>query len=186
MRAEDVLDFTLVAGDSAGGNYRLAAPAATRSLDGSPAQHPYHQWYYYPEMTKDEMLVFTVFDSDRAAASPNFETMPAPSCFHSAFMDPSTVSQEVPSRESIDVRCLLIWDSDIENINTVNRQAEAPESSLKRSTDYEPIMSSCLRGVNDEDPWRKTPYLGHRSAPYRVCGLWENSVAERLPEVAVM
>jgi hypothetical protein len=65
------------------------------------AHNPAHEWYYFPEMTRDEALVFKVFDSD--AAQPSRFTA------HSAFDDPATPA-DAPARESIETRTFAFWD----------------------------------------------------------------------------
>jgi hypothetical protein len=65
------------------------------------AHHPAHEWYYFPEMTRDEALVFKVFDSD--AAKPSRFTA------HSAFDDPGT-PPGAPPRESIETRTFAFFD----------------------------------------------------------------------------
>lgn len=112
VKSEDVIDFYLVSGEhkAAGGNYRLAAPSIPKEQGEYPVDHPHHRWYYFPDMARDEALMFTVFDSSPSQASPSFGTMPIPTLFHSAFMDPSPLSKLQQARESIDIRCLCIWD----------------------------------------------------------------------------
>ena len=39
-----------------------------------------HRWFYFPKMTKEEMVLFKMFDSDTSKEGR--------SCFHSAFSDP--------------------------------------------------------------------------------------------------
>jgi len=65
------------------------------------AHHPAHEWYYFPRMTRDEALVFKVFDSD--------ETKPARFTAHSAFDDPAT-PPDAPPRESIETRTFAFFD----------------------------------------------------------------------------
>lgn len=65
------------------------------------AHHPAHEWYYFPRMTRDEALVFKVFDSD--------ETRPARFTAHSAFDDPET-PPNAPPRESIETRTFAFFD----------------------------------------------------------------------------
>lgn len=62
---------------------------------------PQHSWYYFPEMTPDEALMFKVFDSD-ATASARYTA-------HSAFDDPTTRPDARP-RESIEARALAFFD----------------------------------------------------------------------------
>ena len=98
----DVLDFSLIAGDTCGGNLRLQNPATAREA----GQGGGHRFCYYSGMRPDEVLSFVVYDSQ-----PNsiFVSTPIPPCFHGAVQDPAA-SEDEPERESVDVRCLLIWD----------------------------------------------------------------------------
>ena len=58
-----------------------------------------HQWYYYPEMKKDEVLMFKTFDS---LEKPFLPTL------HSAF-DESSLRKNVSPRESIEVRAICLF-----------------------------------------------------------------------------
>lgn len=60
-----------------------------------------HEWYYYPGMDVDEVLVFKTFDSRR--------DQPARMTPHGAFDDPS-VPPDTPLRRSMEVRCLVLLD----------------------------------------------------------------------------
>jgi len=60
--------------------------------------NPRHQWFYFPEMTTNEVLLLKCFDSKvdgRARFAP-----------HSAFADPTTPA-DAPPRESIELRALV-------------------------------------------------------------------------------
>jgi hypothetical protein len=46
---------------------------------------PEHLWYYYPEMTPDELLAFKIFHYMKSDGGPRLAT-----CFHSAFEHPDT------------------------------------------------------------------------------------------------
>lgn len=61
---------------------------------------PAHSWSYFHGMAFDEVLVFKQFDSGEGVA-----------CYtpHAAFAHPATPA-EAPPRESIEIRCLLIYD----------------------------------------------------------------------------
>jgi len=61
---------------------------------------PKHHWYYFPQMMKDEVLMFVQFDSDTKAD--------ARFCFHTAFNDP-TVDTALPARESVETRAILFF-----------------------------------------------------------------------------
>jgi hypothetical protein len=65
------------------------------------AHDPAHEWYYFPHMTRDEAMVFKVFDSD--AGKPSRFTA------HSAFDDPATPAG-APPRESIETRTFAFFD----------------------------------------------------------------------------
>jgi hypothetical protein len=63
------------------------------------AHHPRHRWYWFPDMTRDEALVFKTHDSDRSRA----HCVP-----HVAFDNPSCDSN-APPRVSIEMRALALW-----------------------------------------------------------------------------
>jgi hypothetical protein len=65
------------------------------------AHDPAHEWFYFPEMERNEALVFKVFDSDA--------TQPSRFTAHSAFDDPATPA-DAPARESIETRTFAFWD----------------------------------------------------------------------------
>ncbi len=62
---------------------------------------PAHEWFWFPRMTRNEALVFKVFDSD--------ETKPSRFTAHSAFDDP-TSPPYAPPRESIETRTFAFFD----------------------------------------------------------------------------
>jgi hypothetical protein len=64
------------------------------------AHSPRHEWYYFSEMTPDELLVFKTFETDpaRPYAVP-----------HSAFDDSTFGSAAIP-RGSAEARVLVAWD----------------------------------------------------------------------------
>lgn len=65
------------------------------------AYNPAHRWYYFPHMTREEAVVFKVFDSDRSRAA-RFTA-------HTAFEDPATPADAWP-RESIETRTFAFFD----------------------------------------------------------------------------
>ena len=65
------------------------------------AHNPAHEWFYFPQMARDEVLVFKVFDSDA--------TKPSRFTAHSAFDDPATPA-DAPPRESIETRTFAFFD----------------------------------------------------------------------------
>merc|ERR1712226_465627 len=58
-----------------------------------------HKWYYYPQQTADEVLVFKVFD--KKEDGPRF-------VFHTAFSDPSC-PEDAPPRVSIEARAIAFF-----------------------------------------------------------------------------
>lgn len=80
-----------------------------------------HKWYYYPRQTKDECLVFTVYD--KREDGPRF-------CFHTAFEDPLTKAQS-PTRRSVEVRTIAFFgDSDVSD--------DHPGIELKKYSTFPP------------------------------------------------
>lgn len=65
------------------------------------AHNPAHEWFYFPQMNRNEALVFKVFDSD--------ESKPSRFTAHSAFDDPQTPA-DAPPRESIETRTFAFFD----------------------------------------------------------------------------
>ncbi len=63
------------------------------------AYNPAHRWHYFSNMTRDEVLVFKRYDSDRT--QPWFVP-------HSAFADPSAPADAEP-RASIEMRTISYW-----------------------------------------------------------------------------
>jgi hypothetical protein len=64
--------------------------------------NPKHRWFYFPEMRREEALVFKVYDSEkdgRARFTP-----------HTSFADPAS-PPNAPSRQSIEVRALAFFTS---------------------------------------------------------------------------
>ena len=60
-----------------------------------------HEWFYYPEMKRDEAIVFKVWDSAKDGRA----RMTA----HTSFDDPTT-PEGAPPRESIEIRTLAFFD----------------------------------------------------------------------------
>ena len=58
------------------------------------------EWYYFPEMVPDEVLVFKVFDSDKSKG--------VPFTAHTAFDHPDTPAYARP-RESVESRALVFF-----------------------------------------------------------------------------
>lgn len=79
-------------------------PAATPrgGLDMYNCQaHPDHEWYYFPDMTRDEVLLWKGYDSEEVPLLPTL---------HSSFVDPLT-PEDADERKSIEVRVLCLLPS---------------------------------------------------------------------------
>ena len=79
---------------------------------------PYHKWWYYPLMTRDEVVLIKQWDTaGRLAQSGGLHAdssggngdAPCTLSFHSAFSDPNTPT-DAPGRQSIEVRCVVFFD----------------------------------------------------------------------------
>lgn len=87
VSAGDLVVSTLIYPDRRGEVFRLTF-------------NPAHRWYYFPDMSADEVLLFKSYDSaddGRARFTP-----------HTAFDDPTCPSGS-PPRQSIEARALLMW-----------------------------------------------------------------------------
>ena len=78
--------------------------------------NPAHRWYYYPQMTNDEVLLIKQWDSasplarsNGVAADGTDTAAPCTFSFHSAFEDLAT-PPDAPDRWSIEVRCIALYD----------------------------------------------------------------------------
>jgi hypothetical protein len=104
VRPEDLVVFEIHYHDRIGENYF--------------AKHAdCHQWFFYPEMTRDEVLLIKQWDSfgEFAASSGRqgdslTSDLPCTFSFHSAFEDP-TAPIDAPERWSIEVRCAVLYDN---------------------------------------------------------------------------
>ena len=65
--------------------------------------NPAHQWYYFPDMRRDEALVFKVFDSKKDGRA---RFVP-----HTSFENPLAPADALP-RRSIEIRTLAFFDED--------------------------------------------------------------------------
>ncbi len=79
---------------------------------------PYHEWWYYPLMTRDEIALIKQWDSAgglvqsgvvHADSSGGNGDAPCTFSFHTAFSDPNTPT-DAPDRQSIEVRCVAFFD----------------------------------------------------------------------------
>jgi hypothetical protein len=110
LELHELKTFQIIYADRIGENYFATATNTTR-----------HDWYYFPNMVPNEMLLLKQWDSHGTMAllhnnnkTPNSNTtadFTSTFSLHSSFQDPSS-PLDAPPRESIEVRCVLIWDHD--------------------------------------------------------------------------
>eukprot|EP00931_Biecheleriopsis_adriatica_P006680 TRINITY_DN108045_c0_g1_i1.p1 TRINITY_DN108045_c0_g1~~TRINITY_DN108045_c0_g1_i1.p1 ORF type:complete len:380 (-),score=70.44 TRINITY_DN108045_c0_g1_i1:27-1166(-) len=69
-----------------------------------------HDWYYFPQMKREEAILIKNWDSIGKDFAPQSceETVPCTFAFHSAFEDPNTIPQ-APLRETMEVRTVAFW-----------------------------------------------------------------------------
>lgn len=99
----DLVVFEIHYGDRVGENY--FARSAAR-----------HRWYFYPALTRDEVILIKQWDSAgplaRSQGARSDASSPDTPCtfsFHSAFVDPEAPA-DAPDRWSIEVRCMVIYE----------------------------------------------------------------------------
>ncbi|HEY1725450.1 MAG TPA: CmcJ/NvfI family oxidoreductase [Steroidobacteraceae bacterium] len=63
------------------------------------AHHPTHRWHWFPDMTRDEALVFKTHDSDRGRAH----------CVPHVAFDNWSCGADAPPRASIEMRGIALW-----------------------------------------------------------------------------
>jgi hypothetical protein len=78
------------------------APGGALTYHVSLAYNESQRWYYYPDMTPDEVLVFKLFQ-----LSKNDQSQPYRACFHTAFEDPTTPA-DAPPRQSCEHRVSVL------------------------------------------------------------------------------
>jgi hypothetical protein len=63
------------------------------------AHNPAHRWFWFPDMTSDEAIIFVTNDSEEGR----------PHCVpHCAFDDPAT-APDAPARGSVEMRAMALW-----------------------------------------------------------------------------
>lgn len=97
-----LLDARTVDQDAVWSYSLVHEPTAEVGENNSIAYSEDHRWFYYPKLTLDEALVFYTFDGANAG-SPRF-------VFHTAFDPPTPAGSRPPPRESIEARCLAVFD----------------------------------------------------------------------------
>ena len=97
------------------GDIRMYRKVVDQRLIHSPGQ----RWYYFPEMTEDEVLLFRQYDTRQPSL--NLRTV-----FHQAVEDP-TMAPDAPMRSTIEVRMQAIYDPETDKAGRMARfRAEIP------------------------------------------------------------
>jgi hypothetical protein len=120
----------------------------------SPIYHKRHQWYYYPFMSKNEILMFMQYDSDPSAR--------ARYTFHSSIRDQSLSSAAgTTPRESIEVRIIAFFPD--YHINTM------PEHIYGEDDLIESAVSKILLSIAHMEKWDgpgKTWFIATMTRPF--------------------
>jgi hypothetical protein len=87
LRRDDLVASDLIYRDRLGEIYAIA-------------ERPGQRWFYFPHMTRDEVVLIKCYDSDPSKAKLSA---------HTAFDDPTAPANPRP-RESIEVRTIAFWD----------------------------------------------------------------------------
>eukprot|EP00956_Cyclotella_meneghiniana_P023438 scaffold45662_cov73-Cyclotella_meneghiniana.AAC.3 len=87
-----------------------------------------HKWYYYPQMTDDEVLVFKQLEVWKTDMEKR-ENMPVRGCFHSAIDDPNTPIDTLP-RSSTEFRVLVYIGKETDTNNTEQKTSWSPPAPL--------------------------------------------------------
>ena len=65
-----------------------------------PGQNCFHEWYYFPNMVKNEVLIFMQYDSNSRSKTRY--------TFHTSMQNPNA-AKDAPPRQSIECRCLAFF-----------------------------------------------------------------------------
>lgn len=99
MNTRDLRTFQIHYADRVGENY-FCCPS------------PNHQWCYYPNMERNEAILLKQWDSHGDVANDkDVDRVLSTMTVHSAFCDPTSLAT-APPRQSIEVRCVVIWDKE--------------------------------------------------------------------------
>lgn len=93
-----------------------------------------HKWYYFPQMKKDEAIIFKQMDSDY--------TKSGRICFHMSVNDPSAETTTSP-RQSIEVRMMCYWNKTEGGRNTMPTKENTNASMIR---DPEEVSKTLAEG----------------------------------------
>jgi len=104
-----------------------------------------HDWFYFPGMRKNEVLLFKQFDSDTK--------LKGRLCFHTAFNDPN--AEECPERQSVEARCMAFFPDHTPNtcpeIAEVVDDLGIPSAKDKDRVQSKDLFDFKLKGVYDDE-----------------------------------
>lgn len=144
---------------------------------GLNARHAHrHKWYYFPQMTKNEAIIFKQMDSDY--------TKSGRICFHMSINDP-TASANAPARQSIEVRMMCYWKKTEGGLDTMPTNENTNASMIKDPEEYAKNMakeSSSVTGLLQKTPVLKWFIPGSTKKPPRV---YSGSPSDYLSEFVV-
>ena len=98
-----------------------------------------HQWYYYPAMNDDEVLIFKQFEIWKGDNSKPREEMPIRGCFHTAIDDQNT-SDETPPRQSTECRVTVFIGKQKEDDESTEQWTPPPPLYPKSGTEWGLLM----------------------------------------------
>eukprot|EP00794_Sanderia_malayensis_P014981 gene14981-16526_t len=121
-----------------------------------PKRKEFHQWYYYPNMVKEEVIVFMQYDSDPQSR--------ARYTFHTAVKSPHAKAN-APPRESIECRSIVVFPN--HQPNTIPQN-----DALKEEGDLvSVVISKIMEALKYPDMWPKDAQLWMKTELYVTGGV---------------
>ena len=140
-----------------------------------PMQHK-HKWYYFPAMTKDEVLLFKQFDSDTS--------LTGRMAFHTAIKDPTahedSAKKNSTPRELIECRAICFFPG-VEPNSCPATLSEDDDAAV--SLESADIDTLARRMISDTLAYAKTAE-GEQVFRQNVKGLWNNGSAAGVDKCA--
>ena len=93
--------------------------------------NPNQKWYYWPQMTPQEALIFKTFDSEVPApeGGPHYTTP------HAGIIDlASNDNKDLPPRESVEIRTIVILKKKWAGEQGLSKNNQTKDSALKSKT----------------------------------------------------
>lgn len=138
-----------------------------------------HKWYYFPQMKKEEAILFKQFDSDW--------TKQGRTCFHMSVADPNA-HPGAPARESIEARMMCFWNKANCSVDSMPTKENVNLDLIQDMEAAAKLDTSMLESVS---AWQlllallaKLPFVGRlfqvswgTGAPYKYTGNPKDYVA---------